>query len=129
MQIIHLDEAREMGFEPRDYSQYPPIGEVFARIDFIAWIQATEAVFFREEKTGARYYLALQYAAEPGVMSPHAMNAFFPYVRRGDLCQFITFQNRVGGYCLCGATLIEQVPVCHWSEQCAKRSPCCVFKN
>ena len=129
MKIIGLAKAREMGFEPRDYSQYPPLGDVPVRVDFMAQVTCIPTVFFREAKTGGRYYLPLPYRTEPGAMSPYAVTTFFPCVQRGDLCLFSIFQNEFGHYYLSKATLIEQLPVCHRREQCDQRSPCCVFKS
>ena len=129
MKIIGLAKTREMGFEPRDYSQYPPLGDVSVRVDFMAQVTFIPTVFFREVKTGGRYYLALPHRTEPGAMSPYAVTTFFPSVHRGDLCLFSIFQSKTGQYCLSRAVLIEQLPVCHRSEQCDQRSPCCVFKS
>lgn len=129
MEILFLKEAREMGFDPDDYSRFPPLGEILARVDFMAWVCASQGVFFREEKTGARYCITLQYISEPGAMSPYAMNAFFPYLRKGDLCRLTISQNKLGGYCLGNAVMIEQRPVCHRRQQCEQPSPCCVFKS
>ena len=129
MKILSLAKAREMGFEPRDYSQYPPLGDVSVRVDFIAQVTCIPTVFFREAQTGGRYYLTLPYRPEPGAMSPYAITTFFPSVQRGDLCLFSIFQNQFGHYCLSKAILIEQLPICAWREQCDQRSPCCVFKS
>ncbi|CAK7033981.1 MAG: hypothetical protein DELT_00481 [Desulfovibrio sp.] len=128
MNILSLDEVRESGFEFRNYSQYPPIGDVTVHLDFLVQFNL-QTVFFRETRTGGRYYLALPLRAEPGVMTPYALTTFFSSVQRGDVCLFSIFQSKFGHYCLSRATLIEQLPICERREQCDQRSPCCVFKS
>lgn len=128
MRVFLVDEAREKGFEPNTYSQYPPTGEMLARIDFMAWRVTTQILYFRQEGSGVRYFIPLHSTPKTEGMTPYAMNALFPYLQQGDLCRLVILQTDSGGYLLNSAEIIQQMPICTRREQC-QPSPCCVFKN
>lgn len=57
MRVLSFDEVREKGFEPNVYSQYPPTGEILARVDFMAWRVTTQILYFHQEGSGIRYFI------------------------------------------------------------------------
>ncbi len=128
MEVCTVENARSMGFEAQGYSQYPPLGEVLARIDFLAWLGWGEkGLFFRQDGSDVRYYVPLSLGSEAG-MDKYASMTFFQYAQRGDLCRLSIAPNGVGGFALAQAEIIKQAPLCVRREQC-QPSPCCVFKN
>ena len=133
MKPISFGEAEAMGFVPRSYSPYPPyLGEAQYTAHFLADMGGGRmALFFQYEKTGARCYAFWGDGTQiEGLRSSDSADArVLSYLQRNDICIITIWEQPDSGHFIDKLSLIKQVPVCSWSEQCDKRSPCCVFKN
>lgn len=128
MNPIFLEQAQEQGFNHQAYSQFPPTGEVMARMDFISWFCTTQVFFFRQVGSGIRFYVRIGVHPHIESMSVDALSKFIPHVQRGDLCRFRITQSSIGQFVLQHAEIVEQLPICTRRGQC-QPSPCCVFKS
>lgn len=128
MKSIFLKHARRRGFDPQAYSQFPPTGDFMARMDFVSWLATTQALFFRLESNGLRFYVATMGNPYVESIDVDTVNKFVAHVQRGDLCRFIIAQSPLGQYVLQHAEIVEQILLCTRRAQC-QLSPCCVFKS
>lgn len=86
---------------------------------------------FQYEKTGARCYAFWGDGTQiEGLRSSDSADArVLSYLQRNDICIITIWEQPDAGHFIDKLSLIRQVPVCSWSEQCDKHSPCYVFKN